>query len=181
LFDHLVKHLGTTSVAEVVMQLVGADEQILTFHADSLQWLADTQLLELILESLAAEHSSAVHANAAEVLTAIARTLPSSLANQLGSPIYLQRLFQHTQAPGFGCQVRIPRSLPRSTGASILHVLSCLQAHAVELSHCVDTACTIPVKLSELAASQPPSPRCEQVSACTAGLTRMRRWVRRRG
>jgi hypothetical protein len=46
-----------------------------------------------------------VHANAAEVLTAIARTLPSSLANQLGSPIYLQRLFQHTQAPGFGCQV----------------------------------------------------------------------------
>lgn len=104
LFDHLVKHLGTTSVAEVVMQLVGADEQILTFHADSLQWLGDTQLLELILESLAAEHSSAVHANAAEVLTAIARTLPSSLANQLGSPIYLQRLFQHTQAPGFGCQ-----------------------------------------------------------------------------
>jgi hypothetical protein len=44
LFDHLVKHLGTTSVAEVVMQLVGADEQILTFHADSLQWLGDTQV-----------------------------------------------------------------------------------------------------------------------------------------
>ena len=158
------------------MQLVGADEQILTFHADSLQWLGDTQLLELILESLAAEHSSAVHANAAEVLTAIARTLPSSLANQLGSPIYLQRLFQHTQAPGFGCQVRIPPSLACSMGATVLHALVCLP------SACVGTACTIPVEPPESAASQPTAPQCEQVLfACARVLTHALRWVCRRG
>jgi len=104
IFGSLVKHLGTTSVAEVVMQLVGAQDQLLMFHAEALQWLGDTSLLELILDSLAPNNPPAVHANAAEVLTAIARTLPSALAKQLASPMYLQRLFTHASAPGFVCQ-----------------------------------------------------------------------------
>jgi len=102
LLGYLVRHLGTTSIAEVIMQLVGADDQILMFHSESLQWLGETSLLELVLDSLAPEHSHTVHANAAEVLTAIARTLPSALASQLSSPMYLARLFQHAQAEGPG-------------------------------------------------------------------------------
>ncbi|KAK3276563.1 hypothetical protein CYMTET_15371 [Cymbomonas tetramitiformis] len=104
LLTKLVAHLGTTSIAEVVMQLVGADEQIVMFNAEALQWLGETVLLELILDSLAPEKPSSVHANAAEVLTAIARTLPSTLATQLASPMYLQRLFQHAAVPGNSLQ-----------------------------------------------------------------------------
>lgn len=34
------------------MRLVGADEHIYAFHVDSLQWLADTDLLEMLVEKL---------------------------------------------------------------------------------------------------------------------------------
>jgi len=103
----LVSHLGTTSIAEVVMKLVGADEQILMFSADALQWLGDTMLLELILDSLAPDSSSNAHSNAADVLTAIARTTPSALASQLASPMYLRRLFQHANCPGSTSQTLV--------------------------------------------------------------------------
>jgi serine/threonine-protein phosphatase 6 regulatory subunit 3 len=36
----------------VLMRLVGADEQILMFHADAVQWLAETDLLEMLVEKL---------------------------------------------------------------------------------------------------------------------------------
>lgn len=34
------------------MRLVGADEHIYAFHADALQWLADTDLLEMLVDKL---------------------------------------------------------------------------------------------------------------------------------
>lgn len=34
------------------MRLVGADEHIYAFHADALQWLADTDLLETLVDKL---------------------------------------------------------------------------------------------------------------------------------
>ncbi len=37
---------------QVLVRLVGADEHIYAFHVDSLQWLADTDLLEMLVDKL---------------------------------------------------------------------------------------------------------------------------------
>jgi serine/threonine-protein phosphatase 6 regulatory subunit 3 len=42
----------SVAILQVLMRLVGADEQILMFHADAVQWLAETDLLEMLVEKL---------------------------------------------------------------------------------------------------------------------------------
>lgn len=37
---------------QVLVRLVGADEHIFAFHVDALQWLADTDLLEMLVDKL---------------------------------------------------------------------------------------------------------------------------------
>jgi hypothetical protein len=41
-----------SSALQVLVRLVGADEHIYAFHADALQWLADTDLLEMLVDKL---------------------------------------------------------------------------------------------------------------------------------
>jgi serine/threonine-protein phosphatase 6 regulatory subunit 3 len=48
----LVDLIGITSIMEILVRLVGADEHIYAFHVDSLQWLADTDLLEMLVDKL---------------------------------------------------------------------------------------------------------------------------------
>ncbi|CAM6102963.1 unnamed protein product [Calypogeia fissa] len=91
----LVDLIGITSIMEVLVRLVGADEHIYAFHADALQWLADTDLLEMLVDKLSPPHSSEVHANAAETLAAVTRIAPSALASKLASPKFVARLFNH--------------------------------------------------------------------------------------
>eukprot|EP00245_Coleochaete_scutata_P016893 TRINITY_DN806_c0_g1_i2.p1 TRINITY_DN806_c0_g1~~TRINITY_DN806_c0_g1_i2.p1 ORF type:complete len:994 (-),score=262.48 TRINITY_DN806_c0_g1_i2:857-3838(-) len=91
----LVDLIGITSIMEVIMALMGAEEQILMFHVDSIQWLSETDLLEMLVDKLGAGNSPDVHANAAEALTAVARTMPSALASQLASPKFVSKLFSH--------------------------------------------------------------------------------------
>jgi serine/threonine-protein phosphatase 6 regulatory subunit 3 len=74
----LVDLIGITSIMEVLVRLVGADEHIYAFHVDSLQWLADTDLLEMLVDKLSPPNSSEVHANAAETLSAVTRIAPSA-------------------------------------------------------------------------------------------------------
>ncbi|CAI5462604.1 unnamed protein product [Closterium sp. Yama58-4] len=93
--DNLIRLIGITSVMEVVMKLVGADDQIMMYHSDKLEWLAETSLLDTLLSQLSAQSSSDVHANAAECLSAIARTAPSALAAQLSTPKYIGKFFEH--------------------------------------------------------------------------------------
>ncbi|GJP34040.1 hypothetical protein CLOM_g18513 [Closterium sp. NIES-68] len=98
--DNLIRLIGITSVMEVVMKLVGADDQIMMYHSDKLEWLAETSLLDTLLSQLSAQSSSDVHANAAECLSAIARTAPSALASQLSTPKYIGKFFEHVlEAP----------------------------------------------------------------------------------
>ena len=40
---------------QVVMKLAGADDQIMMYHADKLHWLADTTLLDSLLDQLSAQ------------------------------------------------------------------------------------------------------------------------------
>ena len=37
---------------QVLVRLVGADDHIYAFHVESLQWLADTDLLEMLVDKL---------------------------------------------------------------------------------------------------------------------------------
>ncbi|KAL2652053.1 hypothetical protein R1flu_020181 [Riccia fluitans] len=91
----LVDLIGITSIMEVLVRLVGADEHIYAFHAEALQWLADTDLLEMLVDKLSHPYSSEVHANAAETLSAVTRIAPSALASKLASPTFVARLFNH--------------------------------------------------------------------------------------
>uniref|UniRef100_A0A7I4DLV2 Uncharacterized protein n=1 Tax=Physcomitrium patens TaxID=3218 RepID=A0A7I4DLV2_PHYPA len=94
-FKKLVDLIDITSIMEVLVRLVGADEHIYAVHVDSSQWLADTDLLEMLVDKLSPQHSSEVHANTAETLSAITRIAPSALASKLSSPKFVGRLFHH--------------------------------------------------------------------------------------
>jgi len=62
---------------------------------DAVQWLADTDLLEMVVDKLSSPNSPEVHTNAAETLCTITRLAPSALATKLSSPSFVGRLFHH--------------------------------------------------------------------------------------
>ncbi|CDP07106.1 unnamed protein product [Coffea canephora] len=94
-FRQLVDLIGITSIMEVLVRLVGADDHIYPNSMDVMQWLADSNLLEMIVDKLSPSSPPEVHANAAETLCAITRNAPSPLATKLCSPSYVARIFSH--------------------------------------------------------------------------------------
>lgn len=81
LLPKLLQHIDTTSIAEVLVRMLGADEHTRVFlPTASLLWLNDTNVLEMLLDRLRPEHPSDVQKAAADVLTAIAETQLSPLA-----------------------------------------------------------------------------------------------------
>ncbi|KAG1361540.1 serine/threonine-protein phosphatase 6 regulatory subunit 2 [Cocos nucifera] len=95
IFHQLVDMIGTTSIMEILIRLVGADDHIYANYVDIMQWLADTNLLEMIVDKLSPSSSPEVHANAAEVLWVIIRNAPSTLAAKLSSQSFVARIFGH--------------------------------------------------------------------------------------
>ncbi|CAL5426526.1 unnamed protein product [Camellia sinensis] len=111
----LVDLIGITSIMEVLIRLVGAEDHIYPNSLDVMQWLADSNLLEMIVDKLsppsvhvtcsATNHVDyfvkieqsppEVHANAAETLSAITRNASSTLAAKLSSPSFVARIFDH--------------------------------------------------------------------------------------
>ncbi|XP_059659424.1 uncharacterized protein LOC132306167 isoform X3 [Cornus florida] len=95
-FRQLVDLIGITSIMEVLIRLVGADDHIYPNSIDVMRWLADSNLLEMIVDKLSPLQSSPeVHANAAETLCSITRSAPSTLATKLSSPSFVARIFDH--------------------------------------------------------------------------------------
>ncbi|XP_057480350.1 uncharacterized protein LOC130767483 isoform X2 [Actinidia eriantha] len=94
-FDHLVDLIGITSIMEVLIRLVGADDHIYPNSLDVMQWLLDSSLLEMIVDKLSPLSPPEVHANAAETLCAITRNSSSILAVKLSSPSFVARIFGH--------------------------------------------------------------------------------------
>ncbi|KAJ0237813.1 SIT4 phosphatase-associated family protein [Hirschfeldia incana] len=94
-FCQLVDLIGITSIMEVLVRLVGADDQVYPNFLDVMQWLADSNLLEMIVDKLKPSSPPEVQANAAETLCAISRTAPSALATQLSNPGFVARIFGH--------------------------------------------------------------------------------------
>ena len=96
---------------------MGADDTSYAFHEDSYRWLADTDLLEMLLDKLGPlvnmmlhilfkycfnykshalsflffchQNSSEAHVNTADALSAVSRLSQSELAAKLSSPRYL--------------------------------------------------------------------------------------------
>ncbi|KAK3134686.1 hypothetical protein QOZ80_5BG0409450 [Eleusine coracana subsp. coracana] len=91
----LVDLIGITSIMEVLMRLIGADETIYSNFADTLQWLENTDVLEMIVDKFSSSDSPEVHANAAEILSAVTRCAPPALAAKISSPSFVGRLFHH--------------------------------------------------------------------------------------
>ncbi|XP_019257086.1 PREDICTED: serine/threonine-protein phosphatase 6 regulatory subunit 3-like isoform X2 [Nicotiana attenuata] len=94
-FRQMVDLIGITSIMEVLVRLVGADDQIYPNTSDVMQWLTDSNLLEMIVDKLSPSSPPEVHANAAETLCAITRNTPSPLATKLSSPSFVSRIFCH--------------------------------------------------------------------------------------
>nr|CAB3488304.1 unnamed protein product [Digitaria exilis] len=91
----LVDLIGITSIMEVLIRLIGADETMYSSYADSMQWLDDIGVLEMIVDKFSTSDSPEVHANAAEILCAVTRYAPPALAAKISSPSFVGRLFQH--------------------------------------------------------------------------------------
>ncbi|XP_010521761.1 PREDICTED: serine/threonine-protein phosphatase 6 regulatory subunit 3-like [Tarenaya hassleriana] len=94
-FRQLVDLIGITSIMEVLVRLVGADDHVYPNFLDVMQWLADSNLLEMIVDKLNPTSPAEVQANAAETLCAITRNGPSALATKLSSPGFVARIFGH--------------------------------------------------------------------------------------
>ncbi|KAK9022413.1 hypothetical protein V6N11_002680 [Hibiscus sabdariffa] len=91
----LVDLIGITSVMEVLIRLIGADEHMYSNYKESMQWIEDTDVLEMIVDKFSSSDSAEVHANAAEALCAITRFAPPGLVAKITSPNFTGRLFRH--------------------------------------------------------------------------------------
>ncbi|KAK4709308.1 hypothetical protein R3W88_030233 [Solanum pinnatisectum] len=94
-FQQMVDLIGITSIMEVLVRLVGADDHMYPTTMDVMQWLTLSNLLEMIVDKLSPSCSPEVHANAAESLCAITRNTLSPLATKLSSPSFVARIFGH--------------------------------------------------------------------------------------
>ncbi|KAI3455938.1 hypothetical protein Pfo_012601 [Paulownia fortunei] len=95
IIKRLVDLIGITSIMEVLIRLIGADEHIYANCADSMQWLEDMNVLEMIVDKFSSSDCPEVHANAAETLCAITRYAPPGIASKISSPSFIRRLFCH--------------------------------------------------------------------------------------
>ncbi|KAK4361380.1 hypothetical protein RND71_020332 [Anisodus tanguticus] len=91
----LVDLIGITSIMEVLIRLIGTDEHLYSNFSDSMQWLEDTDVLDMIVDKFSSSDCPEVHANAAETLCAITRYAPPGIAAKISSPSFIERLFRH--------------------------------------------------------------------------------------
>ncbi|KAJ1425956.1 SIT4 phosphatase-associated protein family [Sesbania bispinosa] len=94
-FRQLVDLIGITSIMEVLVRLVGADDHVYPNFIDVMQWLAESNLLEMIVDKLSPSCPPEVHANAAETLCTITRNASSTLAIKLSSPSFVAKILGH--------------------------------------------------------------------------------------
>ncbi|KAG4387187.1 hypothetical protein GLYMA_11G145600v4 [Glycine max] len=91
-FRQLVDLIGITSIMEVLVRLVGADDHVYPNFIDVMQWLAESNLLEMIVDKLSPSSPPEVHANVAETLCTITRVASSTLAIKLSSPSFVAKI-----------------------------------------------------------------------------------------
>lgn len=96
ILTQLANHLETTSIAEVVVFIVGAAEFSSNYaSADSLNWLKQTNLTQEILGQMRAGQAKDAQKNAAAVLAAIARSQISPLLSNMSNASFLDQLTEY--------------------------------------------------------------------------------------
>ncbi|XP_078436683.1 uncharacterized protein LOC144707447 [Wolffia australiana] len=95
IFSRLVDLIGITSIMEILIRLIGADEHMYSNYMDAMQWLENTDVLEMIVDKFSSSDCPEVHANGAETLCAITRYAPPGLSAKIYSPSFVGRLFRH--------------------------------------------------------------------------------------
>uniref|UniRef100_A0A7C9DC55 Serine/threonine-protein phosphatase 4 regulatory subunit 3-like central domain-containing protein n=3 Tax=Opuntia streptacantha TaxID=393608 RepID=A0A7C9DC55_OPUST len=93
--QQLIDLMGITSIMEVLVRLVGADDHVYPRYMDVMRWLADSNLLEMIIDKLSPTCPPEVQGNAAETLCAIIRNMGSPLAAKLSGPSFVSRILAH--------------------------------------------------------------------------------------
>ncbi|XP_020584830.1 serine/threonine-protein phosphatase 6 regulatory subunit 3 [Phalaenopsis equestris] len=116
ILHQLIDLIGITSMMEVLIRLIGADENMYSSYTDALQLVDSTDVLDLIVDKFSSSDSPEVHANAAEVLCAITRYAPPGLAAKVCSPSFVGRLFRYA----------LEDSRPKSVLIQSLSVCICL-------------------------------------------------------
>ena len=92
----LATHLETTSIAEVVVFVVGAAEYSSNYAtSDSLNWLKQTDLTQEILSQMRSRNATDAQKNAAAVLAAIARSQISPLLSNMSNASFLDQLTEY--------------------------------------------------------------------------------------
>ncbi|KAL3157863.1 hypothetical protein ABBQ32_012277 [Trebouxia sp. C0010 RCD-2024] len=92
----LANHLETTSIAEVVVFVVGAAEFSSNYTTvESLEWLKETNLTQEILDQVRGSQARDAQKNAAAVLAAIARSQISPLLSNMSNASFLDQLTQY--------------------------------------------------------------------------------------
>ncbi|KAK2433929.1 SIT4 phosphatase-associated family protein [Trifolium repens] len=94
-FRQLVDLIGITSIMEVLVRLVGADDHAYPNFIDVMQWLAESNLLEMIVDKLSPSSPPEVHVNVAETLCTITRIPSSTLAIKLSSPSFVTKFLDY--------------------------------------------------------------------------------------
>ena len=92
ILNKMVYHVDTTSVAEVLARLAGADDPVGYNESPSVTWLATTDVLQLLVKSLRKDIPAEGQANAAEVLAAIARSTATQLTRSMADGGFMQEL-----------------------------------------------------------------------------------------
>lgn len=95
LVRQLIDLIGITSIMEVLVRLIGAEEHLYTNYTDAMSWLEDIDVLEMIADKFSSSDCPEVHANAAETLCAITRFAHAGLAVKISSPSFIGRLFRY--------------------------------------------------------------------------------------
>ncbi|XP_015952402.1 uncharacterized protein LOC107476965 [Arachis duranensis] len=94
-FRQLVDLIGITSIMEVLIRLVGSDDHAYPNFINVVQWLAESNLLEMIVDKLSPSSPPEVHANVAETLCTITRIASSTLAVKLSSPSFITKILDY--------------------------------------------------------------------------------------
>ncbi|XP_043813881.1 serine/threonine-protein phosphatase 6 regulatory subunit 2 isoform X2 [Manihot esculenta] len=95
ILQQLVDLIGITSIMEVLIRLIGADEHMYNNCTEAMQWIEETDVLEMIVDKFSSSDSQEVHANAAEALCTMTRFASPGLAAKISSPNFIGRLFRH--------------------------------------------------------------------------------------
>ncbi|KAL8141543.1 hypothetical protein V2J09_014575 [Rumex salicifolius] len=155
--SQLVDLIGITSIMEVLVRLVGADDHVYPSYLDVVQWLSDSNLLEMIVDKLSSSSPPEVQANAAETLCAITRNAGSSLATKLSSPSFVSRILGHAleasdSRSGLVQSLSVCISLldPRKSVSSWIHSVRIQHMYEAPITVHVDTVNAMLPKLGDL-------------------------------